>query len=312
MIQSITGKVDFLTITTTCGNEAIKVSRLASMIAAPLPPSKPWRMLRYTGWRTQSVAGLGGIAFGQVDRSRSIMQVWGELADRNVMAAVHSGDVRPTRVDYAVTVLFSEQQPAISERLDALRELDGNFTAIVPVSEEGGTLYVGSRESEKFGRLYDKGAELGQGMPSRLCWRYEVEFKRSCARSAAEIVTCATHPIERIKAVIGNVFDFFTRAGVECPTLDERVVGYPMVKYSVTTRSIDRTLNWLSCQVNPALLRLVEEGLQDHALEALGITGTDGLTVRMVDAVGAMENLQSDFLSQLQLPAAFDNTDDAW
>lgn len=294
MIESIDGRVDFLTVTTSCGIETQKLTVLALRIAASLPASKPWRMLRYAGWMSKSPAGIGGVALGYCNHTKAIMQVWGELSNRWFLEAMRGMNAKITRVDYAVTLLFSEKQGGMAEMLEHLDQAKGMYTLVIPVNEQGGTLYVGSRQSEKFGRIYDKGAMLPD-VPNRLYWRYEVEYKRSCALDAAQHIVNATRPDDRLKVIVGNVWEFFSKAGVEMPQLTMGKFGYPVVKYAVIARSFDKTLQWLETQVNPALVRLSEVGFGADAFKALGIEGTDCVTVRLNREVPEVLDLQDDF-----------------
>ena len=299
MILSADAKVDFLTVTTDCGCETIKLDRLAEKVAAYLPSRKPWRLLRYVGWRCEHPGGEGGIAMGRIDRGKGIMQLWGHLSHRWLVEVMVGMKAKVTRCDYAVTVLFDKPQPSVLEVIKTLRQSDAVYTAIVPVSEAGGTLYVGSRNSEKYGRVYDKGSQLGT-VPPRIYWRYELEYKRSCARNAVQILMDGTQPDAMRDVVLGNVWEYFEKNRVKMPSLLGDVVGYPIVKYAVVARSFDKTLSWLETQVNPALVRLCTAGYGESVTRALGIEGTDCVSVRLNTDTQVEEDLQQDFWDEMQ------------
>ena len=300
MIESVDARIDYLTVTTQCGLATRNMRDLAMRVAASLTPSKSWRMLKYVGWIATSPVGDGGVAYGQMSAVRSITQIWGELANRWLFDIARDMQGRVTRVDYAVTVLFNEPQSPIHYTLFKLREENGKYTGIIPVGQEGGTLNVGSRGSEKFGRWYDKGAQLGTGMPPRVYWRWEVEYKRSCAMSAWSNALAARTPESRKRLIVGNVAEFFRTAGLEFPAVASDVLGYPVVKYATVARSFDRTLQWLEVQVNPALVRLQEAGIGAEACRALGIEGTDCVTVKLNSDAPEVVDLQLDFWDELQ------------
>lgn len=300
MIESVDAKIDYLTVTTQCGLATRNMGDLALRVAASLAPSRSWRMLKYVGWIATSPVGDGGVAHGRMSTVRSITQIWGELANRWMFDIAKDMRGRITRVDYAVSVLFSEPQPPVHYALFKLREEQGQYVGIIPVGDEGGTLNVGARASEKFGRWYDKGAQLNTGIPPRVYWRWEVEYKRSCAMSAWSNALAAHTAEARQKLILANVSDFFVKAGLDFPAVARDVLGYPLVKYATIARSYDRTLQWLEVQVNPALVRLQEAGIGAEACKALGIEGTDCVTVKLNSDAPEVVDLQVDFFDELQ------------
>ncbi len=93
-----------------------------------------------------------------------------------------------TRLDLAVDVRNSES--FLQDIADAT--FTGDYTGnarsanIVHSPTDGGmTIYMGSRQSEKFVRIYDKGVETGQG---GLWTRCEVELKGDTARRVAKTI----------------------------------------------------------------------------------------------------------------------------
>ena len=300
MIESVDAKIDYLTVTTQCGLATRNMGDLALRAAASLAPSKPWRMLNYAGWIATSPVGDGGVAHGRISTVRSITQIWGELANRWLFDIAKDMGGRVTRVDYAVSILFNEPQPNIQSQLWKLDPEKMSYTGIIPLGSEGGTLNVGARSSEKFGRWYDKGAQMGTGIPSRLYWRWEVEYKRSCAMSAFSNALAAHTADARQKLILANVEQFFRQAGLEFPQVAGDRLGYPMVKYATVARSYDRTLQWLEVQVNPALVRLQEAGIGAEACKALGIEGTDCVTVKLNSDAPEVVDLQGNFFDELQ------------
>jgi DNA relaxase NicK len=112
---------------------------------------------------------------------------------------------------------------------------------------------LGSRSSEKFGRIYDKGAESSLDVMQG-CVRYELELKGDTA--FAQIKQLATSRVVQ-DAIAGKVQKFirdrlgvssFARVNVEtlvCPP-----------------RACDqlRSLEWIQVSVSPTIKRLIESG----------------------------------------------------
>jgi len=146
--------------------------------------------------------------------------------------------------------------------------------------ETGTTIYVGSRQSERFMRLYDKAAQTGETGTS---WaRLEVELKGMVARAAAT---------ELLKTDDwSGVFDGVARAMIDLPKSadwqqffppDGATIGLPKIE-----RQTDRE-KWIATQVYPALMKHAGECPGSVALRDLylalkymledGDLGTNGI-----------------------------------
>lgn len=117
------------------------------------------------------------------------------------------------------------------------------------VRSTGDTMYVGSRTSEKFMRVYDKQAESGTEFP----WtRIELECKSEFARGIAKYII--QEGLQDIPNIIKGFCDFpdneeWSRV-MACPT--------PPVSFPKTERHSD-TDTWLLMGVMPTLVRRVME-----------------------------------------------------
>lgn len=112
----------------------------------------------------------------------------------------------------------------------------------------GDTLYLGSRESEQFIRIYDKSAErnMTDGV-ARL--RLEVELKGMKARAAME--TAIKHGVD---AVTVGIFE----QAIQWDVPDYRLaLDAPGVALPELPRTESNTEKWLLSQVIPALAKLV-------------------------------------------------------
>ena len=113
----------------------------------------------------------------------------------------------------------------------------------------GYTMYIGSRESEKFARLYNKAAE--QGVDGDW-WRFEVELKGDAAKMAARLILA---DVEASGAIFDGIA--FGMLSLEDPTYNafrgEKVpIGLPKVE-----RTPDTEL-WIEKQVIPAVLSFLD------------------------------------------------------
>jgi DNA relaxase NicK len=136
-------------------------------------------------------------------------------------------------------------------------------------SQGGSTLYVGSRNSDQFGRLYDKGAQ--QGGPPGFTWRYEVELKNAYSTAATQyLVNNMGKPTEdQQRDLSAFVYSWWRDRGVK--PLFSPVTGDMIVAVSKQQTTLDRKLTWLRGQVRPTIQQLIAAGLGKDALEALGL-----------------------------------------
>lgn len=119
----------------------------------------------------------------------------GELHNPEVLFAAQEGKV--TRLDVALDsddrTIFEKVweyiiQGKYCSKYRTIRTVEQKKKGII-----GRTVYLGSRKSEKFIRIYDKGAEqLQKGKKVEGTWiRYELELKGSCAKQVFEKITSA-------------------------------------------------------------------------------------------------------------------------
>lgn len=268
---------DWLTVTTDTTHKTAFLRVAAEAYTADHKQTRPWRFLGYVGRTWHDPAGKGGIAYGERNGGTlGILQTWGEWS--NVVGhQLCNGQNRVTRCDLQVTVLHKAPTENV---YDLVAGLDGSlhkYTAIVPVGPEGGTLYIGSRASDKFGRMYDKGAQLKGDIPLRTLWRYEVEYKRKVARGIASVLWAHDmDPAGRREYIMHSVETFFREHGIPTPFMAGSDSHHAVVRYATRQEDAERTLQWLSQQVHPAVLRLAYGGHADAVALALGLTVKDG------------------------------------
>lgn len=301
---------DWLTVTAVGASHVERLMRQATRYVYGFGATHQWRWLGYVGRRYHDSEGAGGCAYGEKGAGEmGVFQAWGEFANRCGRGIVcgerywlpgdsmTSADVGPkvTRVDLQVTVLHAAPTPSIHDILAQLPRDKHHFSAVVPLNEEGGTLYIGHRASDMFARLYDKGAQLGGPIPPRLLWRYEVEYKRKPAQECAtNLWGPTTTADDRRGYILKNVEHFFREHGMPVPFMAPADDLHSVIRYGTRQQDAEKTLKWLTQQVHPAILRLSLEGKADAVAEALGLTVMDG--VPTFEAREITDYGQTDFL----------------
>jgi hypothetical protein len=278
MVRELDAGADWLTVTTQNCADTEYLQRVAARHLAAYSGARPWSFRNYHGHRRHDASGKGGIAYADKDAGcYGILQTWGPMTV-TVGRQLAADRVKPTRVDLAVTVLHDEPQKSILELLPELNPEAHKLSAIIPLCAEGGTLYIGHRGSDAFGRLYDKGAQLGEEIPPRLLWRYEVEYKRDLAEQAAAVFWfIGNEPGWHREFVVSNVEKFFREHEIPVPFTSQDVDKASLVRYATRIEDDHRTLKWLSEQVQPAVLRVALNGHHDEVCQALGIGVRDGV-----------------------------------
>jgi DNA relaxase NicK len=178
-----------------------------------------------------------------------------------------------TRLDLQVTI---DGVPAGTNLAgESLRRLRRNLSrrgrpvewSYLLTRQRGATLYLGSRESAVYARLYDKSAEQGSEHLGGK-WRYEIETKADVAlRIARELV--ASNSARQL--VVGTVHEHFLSRGI-APAFDgegEAVSTTPQSHES----DDERRLAWLRDQVSVVVARLGAAGRADDVARALDPLG---------------------------------------
>lgn len=223
--------------------------------------ARPWHWKRYRG------AHAGGVTWGTRDDS-DILQLSGPYADEWFDTVWTNAD-NCTRVDLAVTVKIGDGIGELlrsheAEAIEAKRA-KGTGPNVSLIGSEGvpATLYLGTRVSDLFARIYDKGLESGEGDYSGYL-RYELEIKGDPALSACTWLHSAGDRPSRIRNAL---FQHLTRRGIQ-PRFS--CVGEPVRIKAVRPRSDTTTrLAWLSSTVRPTTQALIAKGLWREVFDAL-------------------------------------------
>lgn len=267
--------VDFFTATARL-SQSLPVYEVARSIARDLDQSftsKPWRFFGYEGFR-YTVGDKGHFAYGESDHEVQgvIVQASGMFSGR-VWHRFVTGSIRVSRIDLAVDAKPFDVNPYLCKEYFSLLEKSGNRQrkySLIQNSMRGSTLYVGSRTSGMFGRVYDKGVEKGIAEPGEL-WRYELEVKGGQARECYKNMLSLASAKDNVDAAITTtVWDWFDQRNV--PPVFKRSQIPPIgLKMEIETPSDERKIMWLKSQVAPTVRQLIMCG-NPRVLEALGVT----------------------------------------
>jgi hypothetical protein len=273
----IEAQVDWLTVTARdsadLGALAVLGTSLAHQEAENGNRLSEWRWMGYLGWH----AGRASVGTGP---QGSILRLSGDLADQAFREATTACD-HVSRVDLAATVRLDcadwrYEARRWEEYRAWMKEHDLRASGTyMEDTHGGGTCYVGSRASQAYLRIYNKGIESKcHRDPAEIaryenCHRYELELKneRACAASAA-----LSDVPDRAPAVLGWLAGCCHQHGISSQDLGpERIDLLPGFRRRTDT---DTRLGWLSTQVAPSLRWLVDRG---HTEAVLGVLGLDAI-----------------------------------
>ena len=207
-----------------------------------------------------------------------------ELDQKTLIQTVLHAGASITRLDVAKDLQgVAISLDAIYEALEQ-RQYIGTARKFAQIHSIGGgnTIYVGSRQSEKFMRIYDKAAELQA--PGTLWYRLELETKGMVARSLATELVTGDNWTSRFDGIARHMVDvakgrdwqeFFVPGDV--PT------GIPKLE-----KQTDREA-WIEAQVMPAVVKHFIEHRDSKAVALLRamLDQIDAMgTVSQVDTIG--------------------------
>lgn len=270
----IESAIDWLTITTNDNNTGKLMMNLFELIAVDefargsRPKNKS--QLGYDGQGTEHCfigSGLQGF----------MMRLSGLVAKDFGIDALKLG-CNVTRMDLQVTLKLDEYDEFYANSLMLEAEKKRAFDnpkkkmakfVYIDGRGSGSTLQIGSRTSEKYGRIYDKDKESGEDVYER-CWRFEVEYKGSAAVHYAKEVLFNQNDWY----IISLVAKQFSAWDIEVN--DIHAAPVELMKYRRAQYQKDRTLSWLAKQVSPSIEKLRESGVcLQEILIVLGLSDVD-------------------------------------
>lgn len=225
---------------------------------------KPWGFAGYKGWH------CGGVQCGDREDGWCV-RLSGEVARLNWWDFYCDCD-NVTRLDCQVTVRFEDNPTAqvLRHEREAKRYKKKHkckWEARWIGSTTGGrTLYIGSRSSLQFMRIYNKWIESKQEW-YRGCVRYETQFNGILSSLHAQSLSGKLTVQE---ACAAKCSEFMTNHGVsrQFAANDMSHVCAPAVD-----KNYDKSLRWLTNQVRPTVQHLIELGMAGEVYNALGLSG---------------------------------------
>ena len=223
---------------------------------------KGWGLSGFTGFQ------CGQVQYGVRNRE-AIVRLSGETAD-NSWRLLYELSTNCSRVDIQCT---SRNDTSAAQRIRKYarqaqaysREKAGrSSTTLLFCTDGGSTVYLGKRQSERMGRIYDKGVQSGQSYWSEAV-RHEAEFKGAAAWSIIRTLFRARDNYTPCAQVLRG---FFERRGVTLPFLEVPPFLLEVRRPPANNQSY---LEWLRKQVSPGVKRLIACGMLSEVTEALGL-----------------------------------------
>jgi len=176
-----------------------------------------------------------------------------------------------TRLDLAVTLLDSDIDRDWTKIALDQTSMDGRVdsgllkTHRIEGTPDGRTLYIGSRSSDRYIRIYDKSAESKGLYPDRT-WRWEVEYKRPRAGMvAARLLRQGSGTPAVLDIVTSALADVRVRLPVQEPGS-----GWIPHRPKALTDSETR-LRYTSRVVAPFIQRLIDVVGEEEVMKALRV-----------------------------------------
>lgn len=260
--------VDYLTATarTKIARESLLQAgqRLSAAESVAGNDTRPFAWMGYRG------LCVGPVTWADRDDT-SMLRLSGHLANAH-WRTLGSAIENCARIDIQVTARCSEEPLWMSAKsyIDAMHAAeDANHSGLVShvTDNRGGwTVYIGSRTSPRFARIYNKYAESRDELYRR-CVRWEVEYKDEAANEFLRGLRGAS---STQSAILATVSSHFRLRGAPIPW---SAPGSP-VPVSIQKTPTDDAIRtrWLTTQVRPTVGRLVVNGLLGKVVDALGLT----------------------------------------
>jgi DNA relaxase NicK len=175
-----------------------------------------------------------------------------------------------SRLDLAVDVRSDPPVNAIA--LDIYRQMGHrplrngrpSSSRLILGSDGGSTVYIGSRQSDFFGRVYDKGVEQQTHRRSEW-WRWELEVKGRSAKVLAHQVSSVDVESVAIGCIVAGWFR--RRCGLAFPFSEDLA----LCKWEPESTTVDKKLHWLSSQVRPTVIELLRRGESERLWASLDL-----------------------------------------
>lgn len=222
----------------------------------------PWSFKGYKGWRTEGV----GVASRDGGTLISMSSGVASASWRTIVPL--SG--KPTRLDLQTTLTLKSPTPSFGPWLTRLTPTGLPFRqgrrtgSVMCASGRSYTGTMGSRQSERMVRVYDKGVE-DDSHPAGQRWRVEAEFKGSAARRHWASLSQAVSPAGYCSSA---AWDSLTSFGGQLPE-GFRPESTPPAPIAERSSRLTADLQYLERYVVPLLRRLALRGKGELAWQTL-------------------------------------------
>lgn len=222
---------------------------------------KPGGMLGFYGHRSRHV-------FYGVRGDWCMLQITGYLC-REQLSKYWRIRAHCTRIDIQQTFRVEQKVDEIIDQAEedscTQKPANGRHWDVrkVSVNRQSQTLYVGARQSEWFGRIYDKFQE-SKKEEYKNCIRYELEVKGDASRVlwdryAAGVVSM----VEMVRVVT----HWYKKHGISLPEAQQWPDGEITIKREPS--SAERSVAWLQTQVSGTFAKLQAQGYLFQAIQAV-------------------------------------------
>lgn len=234
---------------------------VADWVGEDVSRVEPWGFNGYLGHKCGPAAwgaGYNGL----------ILQVEGAGAEK--LRSLNPYHDNVARLDVQVTIWYHDDKESLARELAPV--VDGYRRSLShrPFGLElrqgygrGDTLYLGSRKSARYHRIYDKGRAPNGGEGYKNAWRFEVELKDGCGNGPWSDTGGYVPSPEWWAALV--VREFRDR-GVELPGCLPGALA-PAARVPRGKTDAQRRLQWLAAQVAPSIARIRAAGVPEWIVE---------------------------------------------
>lgn len=232
---------------------------------------KPMRIHNYGGFQ------VGSMRYGVVPNTvKTLLSVTGSLSGVTYEDMLQYS-LRATRVDVQSTFfLISPMPDLVSQMYDARQMRGENWRGGLKrwkliQGKEGDTLYVGTRGSGKFIRVYDKSFQYSGNISPGWVWRFEMEYGTGYSDALWQDMRDIQERKGDIKEyLIKRLWGDLWGMGVALPVSIEAMADNERKKVTRVSDK-DRYISWLNNTVRPVVSWLIAMGYGTEVSESLDL-----------------------------------------
>lgn len=268
------GAVDYVTATAQSGEYGDNLQKLGAKLLDHAHVEswdvKPWRFHGYEGLQSGPVI----CATRQDSTLIKLSSVYASEFWFEVLQLATNCSRLDTQVTVRLDGPAQDGMRTILKSIRQFRKVNKGGPVLKVITEEPGgvTIYLGKRQSDRFGRIYDKGAESGREQ-YRDCLRFEVQWQNKLARQVGQELVQHENKfannrskLRHSEAVRGYVFPYFTQRGVPA---DFATTRQSLVTSARPVTNVQQQLSWLNSQVAPTVASLISRGMAYDVAESL-------------------------------------------